>query len=336
MHKLLYVTAFPNSLSRGGRTIRSQSVLNSLSELYEVALATPDGAPQPDTPFDIVHVFRLAALPLARPFLNAAVRRRLDLDDIESRTHRRIEALARANGQPEIASWAMSESRRYEMLEIAAFRKFHTVFVCSETDRATLSVRCPADVRVLPNIAPAVDALPAPPSEPFRFLFIGTMDYYPNFDAYEWFCKDVLPILQSQAPRPFEVVVAGTASDSLPKRHKSVLLTGEAPDVRPLYQRAHAAIVPIRAGGGTRIKILEAFSFNRPVISTSIGAEGIEAMPDRDILLADSPFEFAQRCLELMARPELRDRLASNGLRLVQEKYSEPALRRLFAGMAAE
>ncbi len=337
MQRLLYVSALPQGLPRSGRLIRSELIQKTLRGVYQVSLATPELAPPPDSAFDVVHVFRLAALRVAKPYLSAAGRRHLDLDDIESRTHRRIEGIARANDHAAMAEWALAESRRFELLEIAAFRKFDRVYVCSEADRTSLMARCPVELRVLPNVMglqePPLDP-PAPSqNEPFRFLFMGTMDYYPNFDAYHWFCNEVLPILKGIAPADFIVEVAGSGSGGRLKPHELVSLAGEVPDVRPLYERSHAAIVPLRAGGGTRIKILEAFSFGRPVVSTTIGAEGIEATPDRDILLADSPAAFAACCSELISRPEVGRQLALNALRLVREAYSESALRRIFASL---
>lgn len=335
MQRLLYVSALPQGLPRSGRIIRSELILNALRDVYQVSLATPELAPPPDSAFDVVHVFRLAALLLAKPYLSAAGRRHLDLDDIESRTHRRIEGIARANGHAAVAEWALAESRRFELLEIAAFRKFDRVYVCSEADRKSLAARCLVELRVLPNVVrlqePPPDLPQLIPDEPFRFLFIGTMDYYPNFDGYYWFCTEVLPVLRHMAPAKFIVEVAGFGSAGRLKPFESVCLTGEVPDVRPLYERAHAAIVPLRAGGGTRIKILEAFAWGRPVISTTIGAEGIEATADRDILLADSPEAFAAGCANLISHPDLGRLLAANALRLVQEAYSESALRRIVA-----
>ena len=310
--------------------MRSEMVLEALREKYEVSLATPDEAPASGERFDVVHVYRLAALPLAKPFLEAAGQRHLDLDDIESRTHKRIAALARGNSHDEIASWASAESRRFELLEIATLRRFDRVYVCSEIDRAFLAGRCSSEVRVLPNVV----RMPDPPSarvraagEPFRFVFIGTMDYYPNFDGYQWFCSQVLPVLRRIATADFIVEVAGPGSAGRLPSHECVHLAGEVPDVRPLYKRADAAIVPLRAGGGTRIKILEAFSFGVPVISTTIGAEGIEVGADRDILLADSAEELALRCADLISHPEIGARLRLKALELVRQRYSPGVLR---------
>jgi glycosyltransferase involved in cell wall biosynthesis len=308
-------------------------VLDALRKCFDVTLATPEGSPADGARFDVVHVFRLAAVGLAKPWLRSARQRHLDLDDIESNTHRRIEALSRANGHTEIADWALAERRRYELLEVAAFRSFDRIYVCSEADRASLIPRCKAELVVLPNVV----SLPTPPvptprndpAEPFRFLFVGTMDYYPNSDGYQWFCREVLPILQRIAPGPFQVDVAGVGSDGRLRGHPLVRRVGAVPDVRPLYEAAHAAIVPLRAGGGTRIKILEAFSYGRPVVSTTIGAEGISATSGIDILLGDTAADFAARCADLMKDPDLARRLAGNASRLVMSSYAAHVLKQV-------
>lgn len=173
----------------------------------------PGRTPAPDPPFDIVHVFRLAAMAAAKPYLASARRRHLDLDDIESKTHKRIEALCRANGLVEAADREEAESRRCELLETAIFRSFDRVYVCSEADRDALAQRCPAELLILPNAVRLPASPPGrSPSEPYRFLFIGTMGYYPNFDACVWFCRKVAPILKRTAPEPFGVDIAGSGS----------------------------------------------------------------------------------------------------------------------------
>src|SRR5436190_1127152 len=141
MRRLLYVSSLPRVVPPSGKVLRSEMILSALRGVYQVYLATPEAAPPVDEAFDVVHVFRLAALPLAAPYLKAARERHLDLDDIESQTHRRIATVATSNGHEAMASSARAEARRFEMLEIAAFRKFDRVYVCSEADRASLAAR---------------------------------------------------------------------------------------------------------------------------------------------------------------------------------------------------
>jgi glycosyltransferase involved in cell wall biosynthesis len=107
-----------------------------------------------------------------------------------------------------------------------------------------------------------------------------------------------------------------------------VRLIGAVSDVRPWMEKTHAVIAPLRAGGGTRIKILEAFSFQRPVVSTSIGIEGIDARDGEHLLIADTPKRFAEQCLRLMNDAALRERLAANAMVLTEDQYSMDALAR--------
>jgi glycosyltransferase involved in cell wall biosynthesis len=152
---------------------------------------------------------------------------------------------------------------------------------------------------------------------PFTFLFVGNLDYYPNGDAVRWFAREVLPALQERAPASFRVVVVGNG-DTPPKLEHA----GAVADVGPCYAAADVAIVPLRAGGGTRIKILEAFAHGVPVVSTPIGAEGLEAAGGEHLLLGGDAEAFARGCAELMASPELRRGLAERALRLVRDSYS--------------
>ena len=103
-------------------------------------------------------------------------------------------------------------------------------------------------------------------------------------------------------------------------------LVGPVDDVRSAYECAHAVVVPLRAGGGTRIKIIEAFGYRRPVITTSIGVEGIEAVADRDVKIADDAPSFAGAMLQLIDDASLRDRLADNAHALMQDRYTDRQL----------
>jgi glycosyltransferase involved in cell wall biosynthesis len=110
-------------------------------------------------------------------------------------------------------------------------------------------------------------------------------------------------------------------------------MIGEVPDIAPWYQNSTAVVVPVRAGGGTRIKVLEAFSHRRAVISTSIGMEGVDAVDDEHVLIANTPELFAERCVRLMADRVLRDRLAENAFSLFRHCYSAVAIKRTIASL---
>jgi polysaccharide biosynthesis protein PslH len=149
-------------------------------------------------------------------------------------------------------------------------------------------------VRVAPNAVrlPEREPTTTAAERPFTFLFVGTFGYYPNDDAAGFFCREVLPLLRETAPGPFRVNVIGRGGGrevqslgSLPE----VTVIGEVPDMANYYRASDAVIVPVRSGGGTRIKVLEAFSFERPVVATTIGIEGIDAGDGAQLLSRTRP-----------------------------------------------
>jgi glycosyltransferase involved in cell wall biosynthesis len=291
------------------------------------------------TRFDVVHVFRLSMLPFAEPYLNRfwhRPSRHLDLDDIESVTRSRIAELYRSNGESAAADYEETEARRQEAVENEALKKFDRVYVCSEIDGQKLSGRTAAEVVVIPNAIRIPEGVRARTAGGvFTFLFIGTLGYYPNQDAVRYFCTEIVARIRERAPAPFLVNVVGYGDARALRpliRIPELRLIGAVPDVRPWMEETDAVVVPVRAGGGTRIKILEAFSFRRPVVSTSTGTEGIAARDGEHLLIGDTPERFAEQCLRLMSDPALGARLAANARRLAEETYSMEALARTMAG----
>jgi polysaccharide biosynthesis protein PslH len=294
-----------------------------------------------------VHHVRLATLPFGHPYLapEPTARAHLDLDDVESVARRRLGELYRLSGRDAEARWEDAEAARVETLERAALRDFERVYVCSRLDRARLLEGAGAEVRVLPNtVEPPIPApLPSAgygegwlvtPARPFRLLFVGTLGYLPNEDAVLYFCRQILPLLRSRSPRPVQLDVVGTGPTAALLAlagTPGVRVTGFAPDLAPWYQQADAVIVPLRAGGGTRIKLLEAFAHMRPIVSTSLGLEGIEAAAGEHLLIADEPDTFAAACLRLMREPAVGQRLTANAAELLRRRYGAEALRRALA-----
>lgn len=291
-----------------------------------------------DAPFDVVHVFRLASLPFAGPWLDAPgqpLRRHLDLDDVESITHRRLAALYRLNGDASMAAFEEKEAERQALLEAAVARDFDRIYVCSEHDRAVVAEYAHAHVCVLPNGLPVPPPLPPRVGErPFTFLFVGTLGYYPNEDAVVQLCRRIRPLIRLKAGRALRVLIVGGGLappvEAL-ARSPDVRVIGPVPDLAPWYQEADAVVAPIRAGGGTRIKILEAFSYRRPVVSTTVGAEGIHALPDEHLLLGDTPEAFAAQCARLMMEPGLGAALAERAYALFSRAYTTESVARALA-----
>ncbi len=154
-------------------------------------------------------------------------------------------------------------------------------------------------------------------------LFIGVMGYPPNVDGILYFCEDIMPIIQCSIP-DIRLVVVG--HEPVPEIRKlvergNVIVTGYVENVVPYYQQSKVTIVPLRGGGGTRLKILESMALGRPVVSTSIGCEGLNVADRENIMIADTPMEFAQCVIQLLMDKKLRERIAHNARCLVETHY---------------
>ena len=153
-------------------------------------------------------------------------------------------------------------------------------------------------------------------ASPLEVLFVGSLDWFPNQDAVRFFVEEIFPLIKIQKPAAQLTVVGRRAPESLAswmRRQEGVTLLSEVPDVRPCYTRAALAIVPLRIGGGTRIKILEAMSMGKPVVSTSIGAEGLAVKDGTHVLIRDTPAEFARAAVSLMSSEELCRKIGQDG-----------------------
>jgi glycosyltransferase involved in cell wall biosynthesis len=149
------------------------------------------------------------------------------------------------------------------------------------------------------------------------------MDYPPNIDAAAWFCEAILPAVRARLPG-FEFRIVGR--DPTPQvralaRRPGVVVTGEVPEIAPHLADCLALVVPLRAGGGTRLKILEALALGRPVVATPLGAEGLGLADGETVLLAETAAQFADRLAALAGSPALRERLARQGRALVEARY---------------
>lgn len=157
-----------------------------------------------------------------------------------------------------------------------------------------------------------------------QLLFTGTMNYFPNCDAVCHFYKQIFPFIRANLPNIRFYIVGHQPSKKMWQlaKDKAVVVTGKVADVRPYFRKASVFVCPLRAGSGVQAKILEAMAMGTPVVTTSIGLEGIEAIPDRDLLVADEPEEFAQKTLELIRDAQFRQKIAQNARKLVESRYS--------------
>jgi glycosyltransferase involved in cell wall biosynthesis len=214
-----------------------------------------------------------------------------------------------------------------ELLKIIQYEKRHyarynLAVTVSEEDRRVVRSRCPGlPVEIIPN---GVDSsFFEPPIDPGRddtIVYIGHYGYPPNADAILHFCRRILPLIRRQIPS-VQVLAIGREPPAELAQYEGVQTMGFVPDVRPYLTQAGVVIAPLRVGGGTRIKVLEALAMGKAVVSTTLGAEGLSVAHGENILLADEPATFADSVVRLLEQPELRARLGRNGRKLVTQTY---------------
>ncbi|MGC2108516.1 MAG: glycosyltransferase family 4 protein [Candidatus Korobacteraceae bacterium] len=156
-------------------------------------------------------------------------------------------------------------------------------------------------------------------------VFLGSMDWLPNIDGVEYFVREILPLIRQRVPECTLAIVGRAPSAStkaLAERHAGIQVTGTVADVRPWLWGSKISVVPLRIGGGTRLKIYESMAAGTPTVSTSIGAEGLDVSHPKNIRLADTPAAFAEQCIELLDDAQERERLAAEALKLVTAHFS--------------
>jgi glycosyltransferase involved in cell wall biosynthesis len=213
-----------------------------------------------------------------------------------------------------------------------AARRFDLVLAVSDTDRETVQrLYGPLDspVRVVPT---GVDtSFFAPISgEPRRphIVFTGSMDWLPNEDGMLFFVREVLPLIRQKESAATLSIVGRAPTPAVRQlaAEPGVTVTGRVDDVRPYMDDAAVYIVPLRIGGGTRLKIFEAMSMAKAVVSTTVGAEGLPVTSGRDVMIADEPARFAQAVVHLIRDQDLRRRIESAARELVVAKYDWAAV----------
>jgi polysaccharide biosynthesis protein PslH len=221
------------------------------------------------------------------------------------------------------------ESRRMAAYEAWACRAFDRVVTVTDEDR-----RCLLALYRNGHPARLADVIPicldpqaiSPLRQPLNsaeLLFIGGMHWPPNADAVRWFVSDILPGIRARVATARFTAVGRQPPAELQSLTASAQLhlPGYVDDVQPFWHRSSAFVVPLRAGGGMRVKILEAWARGRPVISTTIGAEGLSAAHGQNILLADTPAEFAEAVARVLVDPALAERLACGGRATIERDY---------------
>ena len=173
-------------------------------------------------------------------------------------------------------------------------------------------------------------------SAPHNLVFTGSMDWLPNEDAIRYFTEQIMPRIKSQIPDATLTVVGRNPYQSLvelAKNDDSIIVTGRVDDVRPYMERAAAYVVPLRVGGGTRLKIFEAMAMEKPIVSTTIGAEGLPVSDGAELLLADTPEAFAAAVVRVLRDSDLANELAQRAANLVRAEFGWQKVAERFANI---
>lgn len=225
------------------------------------------------------------------------------------------------------------ETRRIKRYEGGIVKDFDATLAVTEPDRQALLDafhECGYDAGAQVSVIPiAVDTHQIRPVQQtgasMNILTMGTLYYPPNADGIRWFIKQVFPLVRREVPEVRLTVIGKNPPRDFLKlsadHDSGIVTTGFVPDLDPYFADADVVVVPVRAGGGMRVRILEAFARAAPVITTTVGLEGIDARPGQDVLIADSPEDFASSVVSLLRDKELQERISANGRRLVEEKY---------------
>jgi sugar transferase (PEP-CTERM/EpsH1 system associated) len=278
--------------------------------------------------FDIVHVEQSHIAPYLENLAQGGrCKRVLALQNIASQQFgliARVSTTTESRLRSKLYSWQMSH------WEPRCAEQFDVCVTVSEPDRRLLLAANPRlRVEVVPN---GVDTRKYQPlaiediSGP-SLLLIGNMSYAPCVDAALYLCKEILPHLQCALGQvDVWIVGADPTPEVLSLAGEDVHVTGRVEDVVPYYRRSTVAVVPLRAGGGTRLKILEAMALGRPVVSTTIGCEGLDVCDGEHLFIADSPEAFAAKTVQLISDIGLYKRIAANARNLVVNHYDWDAI----------
>ena len=228
-----------------------------------------------------------------------------------------------ANPFYKFAYW--TQQLAFQRYERGLSPKFDAVTCTSDIDAAVFQRHCSADnIEIIPNGVDVTHYQPDFTSEtPAHLIYIGSMDWYPNEDAVAFFAAEVLPGIQDKVPDVQFSIVGGNPSTRVQKlaAREGVIVTGRVPEIKPYFAEATVFVVPLRIGSGTRLKILEALAMGKAIVSTSVGAEGLDLKDGEEIFIADEPTTFADAVTRLLTDASLRRRVGENGRARVEQDY---------------
>ncbi len=216
------------------------------------------------------------------------------------------------------------DQARFKQWEMASLQRYNRVVVMSALDASLLHKDLPdLAIDVVPNGVDCTSLGYEPPRHDENLMiFVASMDSEANHDGAMFFLREIFPLIRRYTNTRASMVGRNPQPDLIAMQNGStILVTGKVDDVLPFYRQAAVAVVPLRSGGGTRLKILEAMAMGTPVVSTTVGAEGLEVSNEQNILLADTPTAFAQAVIRIIHDSSLAARLSSNARKLVENYY---------------
>lgn len=271
-------------------------------------------------PPDVIHADQLSMASYALD--GAAARRTLDEHNAVWRI---VQHMSETATNPITRQLFAREARLMKTYEREMCQRFDHVFTVNEADHAALGL-APQNSSVAPICIDPEMEMVEPAAAPADVVFVGNVFYPPNVDAVMWFAKNVWSRITSATNLPVRFVIVGAkpapAIVALAAQDSRIIVNGYVPDLTDILRGCAAFVAPIRAGAGMRVKILDAWARGAPVVSTALGAEGIEASHGDDILIADEPADFADAILHLLGSPALRQQLARNARAKVQTRYN--------------
>jgi polysaccharide biosynthesis protein PslH len=272
---------------------------------------------------DMLHLGDYASLAERTPVV--LVEHNVEAVIIERRIETTRNPLARAYLRYQHAKLAKYERRICESVD--------EVVTVSELDSEQLRVLAPAGsyTAVQNGVDSSYFASAAKIRKPGALVYVGGLNWFPNLDAIRYFVAQILPLIEQRVPDVSLTVVGKLPGESIAAEfapHKNVRLTGTVDDVRPYIDEASAYVVPLRIGGGTRLKILDALAMSQALVSTSVGCEGLNVTPGEHLQVADDPQGFADAVVNVLSNPQLARALGAAGRTRVCSHYDWPSIAR--------
>jgi glycosyltransferase involved in cell wall biosynthesis len=221
----------------------------------------------------------------------------------------------------------VSEAAKTKQTEIRCLQSVDLTLTCSLADKEEFKkLHKKANIAVAPNGVELsyFEKSSSRFHDGFTLLFTGAISYHPNLEGVNYFIHEILPLIKAQEPRT-RLIVAGKSADLI-QESVDIEVVANPEDMRIQFCRATIVIVPLKSGGGTRLKILEAMAMGLPVVSTTIGAEGVGYRNGRDLLLADTPEQFSKAVIDLIRDPSKQQRLSNAGRSFVEKSFDWDAI----------